>query len=143
MQIWRYHIQMCSYSNSSSKKSLQQKMTLSNNITNETSSSKYIWEMKDKYNISPNLMWCIVKSVPGYLNISKRCMLSLHEKYEILNYPDQEELLNNKGQNLYWSVGMLTSFFCPIINQMISVIINCYAPLCHTCPTLWFFCPIL
>ena len=41
-------------------------MTLSNNITNETSSSKYIWEMKDKYNISPNLMWCIVKSVPGY-----------------------------------------------------------------------------
>ena len=37
-------------------------------------------------------MWCIVKSVPGYSNISKRCMLHLHEKYEILNYPDQEEL---------------------------------------------------
>ena len=59
---------------------------------NETSLSKYIWEMKDKHNISPNLMWCIVKSVPGYSNISKRCMLCLHEKYEILNYPDQEEL---------------------------------------------------
>ena len=59
---------------------------------NETSLSKCIWEMKDKHNISPNLMWCIVKSVPGYSNISKRCMLCLHEKYEILNYPDQEEL---------------------------------------------------
>ena len=55
---------------------------------NETSLSKYIWQMKDKYNISPNLMWCIVKSAPGYSNISKRCMLYLHEKYEILNYPE-------------------------------------------------------
>ena len=38
----------------------------------ETSLSKYIWEMKDKDNISPNLMWFIVKSVPGYSNILKR-----------------------------------------------------------------------
>ena len=38
----------------------------------ETSLSKHIWEMKDKHNISPNLMWSIVKSVPGYSNISKR-----------------------------------------------------------------------
>ena len=53
--------------------------------------------MKDKHNISPDLMWCIVKSVPGYSNISKRCMLCLHEKYEILNYPDQEELLNKRS----------------------------------------------
>ena len=54
--------------------------------------SKYIWEVKDKHNISPNLMRCIVKSVPGYSNIWKRCMLCLHEEYEILNDPDQEEL---------------------------------------------------
>ena len=47
----------------------------------ETSLSKHIWEMKDKHNISPNLIWCIIKSVPGYSNISKRCMLCLHEKY--------------------------------------------------------------
>ena len=51
-----------------------------------------------KHSISPKLMWCIVKSVPGYLNISKRCMLCLHEKYEILNYPDQEELLNKRSE---------------------------------------------
>ena len=54
--------------------------------------------MKDKHSISPNLMWCIVKSVPGYSNILKRCMLCLHEKYEILNYPDQEELLNKRSE---------------------------------------------
>ena len=39
---------------------------------NEISLSKCIWEMKDKHNISPNLIWCIVKSVPGYPNISKK-----------------------------------------------------------------------
>ena len=32
---------------------------------NETSLSKYIWEMKDKHNTTPNLMWCVVKKVPG------------------------------------------------------------------------------
>ena len=91
---------------------------------NETSLSKYIWEMKDKHNRSPNLMWCIVRSVPGYSNISKICKLCLHKKYEILNYPDQQELFNKTFQNLYQTVGMLTSFFSPIINQMISVSTN-------------------
>ena len=54
--------------------------------------------MKEKHNISPTLMCCIVKSVPGYSNILKKCMLCLHEKYEILNYPDQEELLNKRSE---------------------------------------------
>ena len=54
--------------------------------------------MKDKRNITPNLVWCAVKSIPGYSNISKRCMLCLHEKYETLNYPAQEELLNKKSE---------------------------------------------
>lgn len=57
-----------------------------------------MWEMQEKHNISPNLMWYMVKSVPGYLNISKGCMLCLHEKCEILNYPDQEELLNKRSK---------------------------------------------
>ena len=40
-------------------------------------------------------MWCILKSVPGYSNISKRCMLiRLHEKFGSLNSPAQEEFLN-------------------------------------------------
>ena len=60
--------------------------------------SKYIWEMKDKHNATPNLMWCTVKSVPGCSNISRRCMMCLHEKHEILNYPHQEELLNKRSE---------------------------------------------
>ena len=47
--------------------------------------------MKDK-NTTPNLMWRIVKSVPGYSNISKKCMLCLHEKNE------EEELLNKRPE---------------------------------------------
>ena len=43
-------------------------------------------------------MWCIVKSVPGSWDISKGCMFFLHEKYEILNCPDQEELLNKRSE---------------------------------------------
>ena len=79
--------------------------------------------MKDKHNTTPNLMWCTVKSVAGYSNISKRCLLCLHEKYEILNYPHQEGLLN-KWLELVSNSWMLLSFPCPIVNQTISVLIN-------------------
>ena len=44
-----------------------------------------------------------VKSVAGYPNISQRCMLCLHEKYEIINYPDQEELLKKSSELVYRS----------------------------------------
>ena len=67
---------------------------------NETWLLKDIWEKKDKQNMSPNLMRCIVKSVSGYSNVSKRCKLCLHEKYEILIYPGQEELLNKRSELL-------------------------------------------
>ena len=46
---------------------------------NETALSKHVWE--DKYNEMPS-------SVPGYSNISIRCLLRLYEKFEILNYPN-------------------------------------------------------
>ena len=100
---------MCSYSNRPSTKSLltaegdfkqrfcnHKKSFRNRKYANETSLSKYIREMKDKHNASPNLMWCTVKSVPSYSNTSKKCMLCLHEKYEILNYPDQDELFVSK-----------------------------------------------
>ena len=85
-------------------------MTLSNDITITKSHLEIenmqmrhyyqntIWKMKDKHIISPHLMLGIVKRVPGYSNISKRCMLSLHEKYEILNYPDEDELLDKRSE---------------------------------------------
>ena len=40
----------------------------------------------------------VVKSFPGYSNISKMCLLCLLEKFEILNYPNQEELLNKRSE---------------------------------------------
>ena len=36
----------------------------------------------------------VVKSVPGYLNSLKRCLLCPHEKLRLLITPSQEELLN-------------------------------------------------
>ena len=40
----------------------------------------------------------IIKSVPAYTNLAKRCFLSLHEKLAIITYPNQEELLNKKSE---------------------------------------------
>ena len=54
---------------------------------NETTLSKYVWKIKYKYNEIPSLKWSAVKSVAWYWNISKRGLLCLHEKFEILNYP--------------------------------------------------------
>ena len=68
-------------------------------------------------------MWCIVKIVPGYSNITKRYMFCLHEKYEILSYRDQEEFLT-KGRQLYQNVGVLKSFSYLIRNQTISVLVS-------------------
>ena len=65
---------------------------------NKTTLSKYIWEIKDKYNEMPSIKWAVVKSVPGYSNISKRYFLCLHEKFEIVNYPNQKELLNKRSE---------------------------------------------
>ena len=57
---------------------------------------KYIWEMKDKHNETPTLKWSIIKSVPAYSNISKKCALCLQEKFEIINYENQSELHNKR-----------------------------------------------
>ena len=75
-------------------------MQMRHHYQNTSVLSKYICEMKDKHNTAPHRMWYTVKSVLDYSNISKRCMLCLHEKYEILNYPDQEELQNKKSELL-------------------------------------------
>ena len=52
----------------------------------KTTLFKYVWEIKDKYNEMPSLKWSIKKSVSGYRNILKRCLLCLHEKIETVNY---------------------------------------------------------
>ena len=46
---------------------------------NDTTLSKYVWEVKDKYKEMSFLNWSIVKSVSEYSNITKKCLLCLHE----------------------------------------------------------------
>ena len=48
--------------------------------------------------ITPTLKWYIVKSVPFYSDITKSCMLWLHEKFEILTNANQDELLNKRSE---------------------------------------------
>ena len=46
----------------------------------------------------PTLKWSIVKSVPSYSNISKKCLLCLRDKLEIANFEDQDHLLNKLSE---------------------------------------------
>ena len=49
---------------------------------NNTTLSKYIWELKEISDLSPTLTWCIAKNVPPYSKMSKKCLLCLHKKLE-------------------------------------------------------------
>ena len=64
----------------------------------DTTLSKYIWEVTRKLKMMSSLKWYIIKSVPAYSNISKKCQLCLQEKFEILNYPNPNELLNKRSE---------------------------------------------
>ena len=65
---------------------------------NKTTLAKYVWEQKHRHNITLTLKWYIVESVPSYSNITKSCMLCLHEKFEILTCPNQDELLSKRSE---------------------------------------------
>ena len=54
--------------------------------------------MGTKRNSSLALIWSIAKKVPPYSNIYKKCLLCLHEKLEIINYPRPCELLNKRSE---------------------------------------------
>ena len=53
--------------------------------------------MKKMKKETPALVWEIIRTVPPYTNITKRCSLCLHEELVILMYPNQSELLNKKS----------------------------------------------
>ena len=65
---------------------------------NETTLSKFVWEMKEIHNENPTLAWSIVKRVPSYSNVSKKCLLCLYEKLEIVNFERQDFLLNKRSE---------------------------------------------
>ena len=60
--------------------------------------SSYIWELKNETGEMPELTWSIEKSIPAYSNISKRCLLCLHEKLAIVTYERPSELLNKRSE---------------------------------------------
>ena len=69
-------------------------------LAKSTALSTYFWETKEKEKIDPILTWSILKSVPAYNNITKRCQLCLQEKLAIISYENPEDLLNKKSEIL-------------------------------------------
>ena len=67
-------------------------------LAKSTALSTYFWEIKEKEKIDPILTWSILKSVPAYSNITKRCPLCLQEKLAIISYEKSEELLNKRSE---------------------------------------------
>ena len=65
---------------------------------NDTTLSKYIWELKETSNLSTTLDWSIAKEIPPNSNIPKKCLLCLHKKLEIINHPRPDELLNKRSE---------------------------------------------
>ena len=59
--------------------------------------STYLWSIKstsEEQNV--NLNWEVMRQAAPYSNISKRCLLCLHEKLAIALYPYPKELLNKR-----------------------------------------------
>ena len=75
---------------------------------------------KRKLKIMSSLKWYIIRSVPAFSSISKKCQLCLQEKFEMLNLntPTQMNCLI-KDQSLFQSAATLISFYCLIISLTI------------------------
>ena len=101
--ICNTNIQMCLFRNSrrkleaailyNYKQSFKDKK-----LKNGKTLSSYLWDLKENHNQIPKLTWSIVRFAPGYSNISKRCLLCLHEKLLILNYHNPAELFNKRSE---------------------------------------------
>ena len=66
---------------------------------NSTTLSTYLRSIKstsEEQNV--NLSWEIMRQAASYSNISKQCLLYLHEKLAIALYPNPEELLNKRSE---------------------------------------------
>ena len=57
----------------------------------QTELSKYVWTLKDN-NSQYQITWKILKQVPPYTNITKKCNLCLMEKWYILTHPEMATL---------------------------------------------------
>lgn len=68
------------------------------NYPARTTITDYVWKMKDEQAEMPNIKWSIEKTAPAYNNISKKCILCLQEKINIIEHPDQKNLLNKRSE---------------------------------------------
>ena len=68
--------------------------------SNKTTLSSYMWHLKSVLSETPNLKWSVLRCVPPHSNISKKCLLCLYEKLEIVTYQNQKELLNKRSELL-------------------------------------------
>ena len=68
--------------------------------SNKTTLSSYMWHLKIVSSETPNLKWSILRCVPPDSNISKKFLLCLYEKLEIVTYQNQKELLNKRSELL-------------------------------------------
>ena len=62
---------------------------------NTTELSKEVWKIKKK-GFAPTITWKIIKQLPAYNPETKKCLLCLGEKIEILNREDN--LLNKRSE---------------------------------------------
>ena len=76
-----------------------QRMSFNNEgHSTDTTLSKYVWEIKEKFKIMPSLKWPRIKSVPAYSNISEKFKFCLQEKIDILKYPNPNELIKKRSE---------------------------------------------
>ena len=60
----------------------------------------FIYQVKSISSEIPNLKWSALRCVPPYSDISKKFLLCLYEKLEIVAYQNQKELLNKRYEFL-------------------------------------------
>ena len=65
---------------------------------NSTTLLSYVWEMKNRKNVTPALTWEVLRTVKAYSIITRRCSLCLLEKLAIITYPYQDAVLNSQAE---------------------------------------------
>ena len=65
--------------------------------SNKTTLPSYMWHLKR------NLKWSVLRCVPPYSNILKKCLLCLYGNLKIVTYGKQKEL-SNKRSGTAWKV---------------------------------------
>ena len=55
--------------------------------------SSYMWYLYSVSSETRNLKWSVLKCVPPYSNILKKCLLCSYQKLKIVTYQNQKELL--------------------------------------------------